>query len=214
MFIVTFVGMLVHIYSLGYMKDDPARARYFGGLSLFMFSMTGIVLASNFIMMFIFWELVGLSSYLLIGHWFQKASACDAAKKAFLTNRIGDFGFMVGILILFGLGNGDVSFEALASSMANGNLHHAVEHQPVAHHPRRDRHLSRRRRQERPVPAARLAAGRDGRPDAGLRADPRRDDGGRGRLHACRVRISSSPPAARRRRSSPGPAASPRSWPR
>jgi NADH-quinone oxidoreductase subunit L len=130
MFIVTFVGMLVHIYSLGYMKDDPARARYFGALSLFMFSMTGIVLAGNFLMMFLFWELVGLSSYLLIGHWFQKPSACDAANKAFLTNRIGDFGFMAGILILFGLNNGDVGFDSLATSMVNGNLHHAFEHQP------------------------------------------------------------------------------------
>ena len=68
-----------------------------------MFSMTGIVLADNFIMMFIFWELVGLSSYLLIGHWYEKASAADAAKKAFLTNRIGDFGFMIGILMLWGI---------------------------------------------------------------------------------------------------------------
>ncbi len=103
MFIVTFVGMLVHIFSLGYMKDDDAKARYFGALSLFMFSMSGIVLADNLLMMFIFWELVGLSSYLLIGHWFKKASACEAAKKAFITNRIGDFGFMAGILILFGV---------------------------------------------------------------------------------------------------------------
>lgn len=103
MIVVTGIGVLVHIFSLGYMKDDEAKARYFGGLSLFMFSMTGIVLASNFIMMFIFWELVGLSSYLLIGHWYQKDSAADAAKKAFLTNRIGDFGFMIGILMLWGI---------------------------------------------------------------------------------------------------------------
>ena len=103
MIVVTGIGMLVHIFSLGYMQDDEAKARYFGGLSLFMFSMTGIVLASNFIMMFIFWELVGLSSYLLIGHWYQKDSAADAAKKAFLTNRIGDFGFMIGILMLWGI---------------------------------------------------------------------------------------------------------------
>ncbi|MCE9519837.1 MAG: NADH-quinone oxidoreductase subunit L [Verrucomicrobia bacterium] len=95
-----------------------------------MFSMTGIVLASNFIMMFLFWELVGLSSYLLIGHWFNKASAADAANKAFLTNRIGDFGFMAGILILFGLNNGNVSFDSLAGSIANGSLSHAIEHQP------------------------------------------------------------------------------------
>ena len=103
MIVVTGIGVLVHIFSLGYMNDDEAKARYFGCLSLFMFSMTGIVLASNFIMMFIFWELVGLSSYLLIGHWYQKDSAADAAKKAFLTNRIGDFGFMIGILMLWGI---------------------------------------------------------------------------------------------------------------
>ena len=101
MIVVTGVGLLVHIFSLAYMKDDSAKARYFTGLALFMFSMTGIVLASNFIMTFIFWELVGLSSYLLIGHWYQKDSAADAAKKAFLTNRVGDFGFMIGILMLW-----------------------------------------------------------------------------------------------------------------
>jgi len=103
MIVVTGVGLLVHVFSLAYMKDDSAKARYFTGLALFMFSMTGIVLASNFIMTFIFWELVGLSSYLLIGHWYEKESAADAAKKAFLTNRIGDFGFMIGILMLWGI---------------------------------------------------------------------------------------------------------------
>ncbi|MEZ0387378.1 MAG: NADH-quinone oxidoreductase subunit L [Verrucomicrobium sp.] len=128
LFIVTFIGMLVHIYSMGYMKDDDARARYFGALSLFMFSMNGIVLADNLVMMFIFWELVGISSYLLIGHWFKKPEAADAAKKAFLTNRVGDFGFMAGILILFGL-TGQVSFEQLQGSMENGALRHIAEHQ-------------------------------------------------------------------------------------
>ncbi|MDP3850515.1 MAG: NADH-quinone oxidoreductase subunit L [Luteolibacter sp.] len=103
MIVVTGVGTLVHIFSLAYMKDDEGKARYFTGLSLFMFSMTGIVLANNFIMTFIFWELVGLSSYLLIGHWYQKDSAADAAKKAFLCNRVGDFGFMIGILMLWGI---------------------------------------------------------------------------------------------------------------
>ncbi len=120
MFIVSFIGMLVHIFSLGYMKDDDARPRFFGSLSLFMFSMTGIVLAGNLIMMFIFWELVGLSSYLLIGHWYQKASAAEACKKAFLTNRIGDFGFMIGILLLFGLNHGDVSLESLRDAFVQG----------------------------------------------------------------------------------------------
>ncbi|MDA8975158.1 NADH-quinone oxidoreductase subunit L [Akkermansiaceae bacterium] len=113
MLVVTGVGFLVHLFSLAYMKDDSAKARYFGALSLFMFSMTGIVLASNFIMMFIFWELVGLSSYLLIGHWYEKDSAADAAKKAFLTNRIGDFGFMIGILMLWGI-TGSLTFDGLS----------------------------------------------------------------------------------------------------
>ncbi len=112
MVVVTGVGLLVHIFSLAYMADDSAKARYFTGLSLFMFSMTGIVLASNFIMTFMFWELVGLSSYLLIGHWYQKDSAADAAKKAFITNRIGDFGFMIGILMLWGI-TGTLTFDEM-----------------------------------------------------------------------------------------------------
>jgi NADH-quinone oxidoreductase subunit L len=116
MIVVTGIGMLVHIFSLAYMKDDEAKARYFTGLSLFMFSMTGIVLANNFIMTFIFWELVGLSSYLLIGHWYQKNSAADAAKKAFLANRVGDFGFMVGILMLWGI-TGALSFDGMAEGV-------------------------------------------------------------------------------------------------
>ncbi len=112
MMVVTVVGTLVHWYSLGYMKDDEGKARYFAGLSLFMFSMTGIVLADSFVMMFLFWELVGVSSYILIGHWYTKDSAADAAKKAFLTNRIGDFGFMAGILLLWGL-TGSVAFSGI-----------------------------------------------------------------------------------------------------
>ncbi len=116
MIVVTGVGLLVHIFSLAYMKEDAAKARYFTGLSLFMFSMTGIVLADNFIMTFIFWELVGLSSYLLIGHWYHKDSAADAAKKAFLCNRIGDFGFMVGILMLWGI-TGALSFDGMADGI-------------------------------------------------------------------------------------------------
>src|SRR5438094_6561119 len=108
--LVSGVGALIHIYSLGYMRDDPGKSRYFASLSLFMFSMLGIVLASNFVMMFIFWELVGLCSYLLIGHWFERDSAADAAKKAFITNRIGDFGFMLGILMVWGA-TGSVVFD-------------------------------------------------------------------------------------------------------
>lgn len=112
MIVVTGIGALVHIFSLSYMKDDEGKARYFTGLSFFMFSMTGIVLADNFIMTFIFWELVGFSSYLLIGHWYQKDSAADAAKKAFLCNRVGDFGFMIGILMLWGI-TGTLTFSEM-----------------------------------------------------------------------------------------------------
>jgi NADH-quinone oxidoreductase subunit L len=116
MLVVTGVGALVHVFSLAYMEDDEAKARYFTGLSFFMFSMTGIVLASNFAMTFIFWELVGFSSYLLIGHWYQKESAADAAKKAFLCNRVGDFGFMIGILMLWGI-TGVLSFDDMKSGL-------------------------------------------------------------------------------------------------
>lgn len=114
--VVTGVGALVHIYSLVYMEHDEAKARYFGALSLFMFSMLGIVLADNFVMMFIFWELVGVSSYLLIGHWYQKASAAAAANKAFLVNRIGDFGFMAGILLLWSA-TGSVGFDGIHAKL-------------------------------------------------------------------------------------------------
>jgi NADH-quinone oxidoreductase subunit L len=99
--IVTGVGSLIHIYSIGYMHGDRSYSRFFACLSLFTFSMTGIVLSNNLFQMFIFWELVGVSSYLLIGFWYQKPSAADAAKKAFLTNRLGDFGFFTGIILIW-----------------------------------------------------------------------------------------------------------------
>ncbi|MGH7960127.1 MAG: NADH-quinone oxidoreductase subunit 5 family protein [Opitutaceae bacterium] len=96
--IVGIVGLCVHVFSLGYMRDDGARGRYFGGLSIFMFSMIGIVLADNLFMMFIFWELVGFSSWLLINHYLERQEPADAARKAFITNRVGDFGFLLGII--------------------------------------------------------------------------------------------------------------------
>ncbi len=115
--VVTGVGSLIHIFSLGYMKADRDFSRYFAFLSLFIFSMLGIVLADNFVMMFIFWELVGVSSYLLIGFWFEKPSAADAAKKAFLTNRVGDFGFLIGILMVWAT-LGSVGFADLAKAVS------------------------------------------------------------------------------------------------
>lgn len=121
--VVTGIGALVHLYSTVYMKDDAGKGRFFGNLSLFMFSMLGIVLANNFAMMFIFWELVGVSSYLLIGHWFGRDSAAAAANKAFLTNRIGDFGFMLGILMVW-TWSGSVVFSEIAAAIP-GLHHHA-----------------------------------------------------------------------------------------
>jgi NADH-quinone oxidoreductase subunit L len=98
---VTGVAGAIHIYSWGYMREDPGFSRFFACLSLFTFSMLGIVLANNFIELFIFWELVGVSSYLLIGFWFERPAAADAGKKAFLTNRLGDLGFLLGILTVW-----------------------------------------------------------------------------------------------------------------
>lgn len=98
LFIVAFVGFWIHLFSVGYMDDDDNKGRFFGGLSIFMFSMLGIVMASNLIMMFIFWELVGFSSYMLIAHYWDKGFAADASKKAFIVNRVGDFGFLLGII--------------------------------------------------------------------------------------------------------------------
>ena len=99
--VVTGVGFLIHIYSAGYMAHEEGFYRFFAYLNLFMFSMLTLVLANNFLLMFVGWEGVGLCSYLLIGFWYLKKSACDAGKKAFIVNRIGDFGFILGIFLTF-----------------------------------------------------------------------------------------------------------------
>jgi len=114
--VVSGVGATIHIYSLGYMRDDEGKSRYFAALSLFMFAMLGIVLANNFVMLFIFWELVGFTSYVLIGHWFYRDAAAAAANKAFITTRIGDFGFMIGILMVW-MATGSIVFSEVAPRM-------------------------------------------------------------------------------------------------
>ena len=115
--LVSGIGSLIHIYSLGYMRDDEGKSRYFAALSLFMFAMLGIVLSNNFVMLFIFWELVGFTSYVLIGHWFYRDAPADAAKKAFITTRIGDFGFMIGILMIWAA-TGSVVFTEIAPRLS------------------------------------------------------------------------------------------------
>jgi NADH-quinone oxidoreductase subunit L len=115
--VVTGVGFLIHIYSAGYMKGDEGYARYFSYLNLFLFFMTTLVLAGNALLMFVGWEGVGLASYLLIGFWFQKKSAADAGKKAFVVNRIGDFGFLIGMFLL--LANfGTLTFSEIAAKLS------------------------------------------------------------------------------------------------
>ena len=123
--VVTIVSTLVHLFSIGYMHGDPRYSRYFAYLSIFSFSMLGLVLAESFLFIYIFWELVGLSSYLLIGFWFEKKSASDAGKKAFIVNRIGDFGFLIGILIIYatcGVLGYDEVFLAIGEGKLSGTL--------------------------------------------------------------------------------------------
>jgi len=123
--VVTTVSMLVQIYSLGYMHGDPRYSRYYAYLSLFTFSMLGLVLANNFFLIFVFWELVGLTSYLLIGFWFEKKSASDAGKKAFITTRIGDFGFLIGVILLAAY-CGTLNYQEVFQSVAGGVIPPAI----------------------------------------------------------------------------------------
>ena len=119
--VVTLISFLVHLFSTIYMDGDRRFPKFYAYLGLFTFSMLGIVMANNFLMMYIFWELVGISSYLLIGFWYEKNSASNAGKKAFITNRIGDLGFFIGIMILF-MTYGSFMFEDIFAGIASGKL--------------------------------------------------------------------------------------------
>ncbi|MBD3169126.1 MAG: NADH-quinone oxidoreductase subunit L [candidate division Zixibacteria bacterium] len=119
--VVTIVSSCVHIYSIGYMHGDPRFPRFFSFLSLFTFSMLGLVISGTFFATFIFWELVGLTSYLLIGFWFEKKVAADAGKKAFITTKIGDLGFLAGLLILY----------AAAGTLNYEDIYHLIEHHQI-----------------------------------------------------------------------------------
>jgi NADH-quinone oxidoreductase subunit L len=123
--VVSVVSFLVHLYSIGYMHGDTRFGLFFVYLQLFSASMLGMVLASNYLQMYIFWELVGLCSYLLIGFWYEKQSASDAAKKAFLTTRIGDVGMMIGILLIF-LNTGTLAFGKIFGFVEEGAISPAI----------------------------------------------------------------------------------------
>jgi NADH-quinone oxidoreductase subunit L len=119
--VVTLISFLVHVFSTAYMSGDIRYSRYFAYLGFFSFSMLGIVITNNFFMMYVFWELVGISSYLLIGHWYEKKSASDASMKAFIVNRIGDVGMFLGINILWANFH-TLTFEGIFSAISNGHI--------------------------------------------------------------------------------------------
>jgi NADH-quinone oxidoreductase subunit L len=119
--VVTSVAFMVQVYSLGYMHGDKLYSRYYAYLSLFSMAMLTLVLADNFFLMFVAWELVGLASYLLIGFWFEKKSASDAGKKAFITTRLGDLGFIIGMLMLYA-GCGTLTFDGVFGAVETGVL--------------------------------------------------------------------------------------------
>jgi NADH-quinone oxidoreductase subunit L len=192
MVVVSFVSLLVHVYTIGYMKDDPGYQRFFSYISLFTFSMLMLVMSNNFLQLFFGWEAVGLVSYLLIGFWYTRPSAIFANLKAFLVNRVGDFGFLLGIAgVLFWFQSLDYAtvfqnaarrpaccadrarrssarLRRLGSAGAQLHLHLPVH---------------RRHGQVGAGAAARVAARFHGRPDPDLGADPRRHHGHRGHLH-------------------------------
>lgn len=120
--IVTGVGLLIHVYSIGYMSDDNGFYRYFAYLNLFVFFMLTLVLANNYLLMFVGWEGVGLCSYLLIGFWFLKKSAADAGKKAFIVNRIGDFGFILAVMLIYWTFE-RVDFQSIFSQLGNTSVY-------------------------------------------------------------------------------------------
>ena len=176
--VVTGVGFLIHVYSTGYMAHEGGYYRFFGYLNLFMFSMLTLVLANNLLLLFVGWEGVGLCSYLLIGFYFLRKSASDAGKKAFIVNRIGDAGFILGLFLLLGT-LGTLRFTEIGPAIERGRIRGGQRRDD------RDRAAAVRGR-DRQIgadSAVRLAAGRHGRAHAGERADSRGHDGDRGRVH-------------------------------
>ena len=206
--VVTSVGLLVHIYSVGYMHGDGGYYRFFSYLPLFVFSMLMLVLADNYLLLFVFWEAVGLCSYLLVGFWFHRPDANNAAMKAFWINRVGDIGFGLGTMLVwttFGTFTYTDVFSQVERSHQGAGRHrtrHDHGHLPAA--------LLRCDRQERASAAPNLAAGCDGWPDAGLRPHPRSDDGHGGHLPRRAIVAALRSLAVARAMSSPSSASPPR----
>ena len=158
LFVVTGVGFLIHVYSTGYMAHEGGYYRFFGYLNLFMFSMLTLITANNLLLLFVGWEGVGLCSYLLIGFYFLRKSASDAGKKAFIVNRIGDAGFLLGLFLMLGT-LGTIQFTEIGPAIAAGTLCDGRRHADgdcAAAVCGRDREVGA-------ASVIRLAAGRDGR---------------------------------------------------
>ena len=183
--IVTGVGALIHLYSVGYMAHDEDFARFFTYMNLFALSMLILILADNLLMMFVGWEGVGLCSYLLIAFWYTNPQFAYNGRKAFVVNRIGDAGFLLGMFTIVATlgahGVWTLNFVELRNNAALlGGAARDRGMLPAVH--RRDRQVGA-------DSALRMAARRDGRPDSGQRADPCRDDGHRRRLHDRAARL-------------------------
>ena len=174
--VVAGVSTLIHLYSVAYMGGDRGYTRFFAYLNFFVFSMLLLVLAANFFLLIVGWAFVGAASYMLISFWYRRTTATAAGIKAFVINVVGDVGLVLGTYFIF-RGTGTLDF---LKTFAEVDA--AFTRQPAA--ARRGLHAAagRRVRQVRPGPAAHLAPGRHGGPDAGLRPDPRGDDGHRRRL--------------------------------
>ena len=182
--VVTTVSFLVHVYSIGYMSDDPSRPRFFAYLSLFTFAMLMLVTSDNLVQLFFGWEGVGLMSYLLVGFWYERPTANAAAIKAFVVNRVGDFGFSLGIFLTYYL-TGSIAFDqvfaaAPGSCRKDGAFHRLRLGRGDARLPAP---VHGRDGQVGAVPASHLASRRDGGPDPGLGPHSCGDHGHRGRVH-------------------------------
>ena len=165
---VTGIGALIHLYAVGYMHGDERYHQFFVYLNLFGFSMLMLVLADNFLLTFLGWEGVGVCSYFLVSFWFERSTAAVAGKKAFVTNRIGDFGFMIAMFLIFSA-FGSLDYLDVLAPRPRAGRRHRHRHRPAA--------LPRRVRQVGPAAALRVAPRRHGGPHARLRPDPRRHHG-------------------------------------
>ena len=178
MLVVTGVGFLIHVYSIGYMGHEGGYYRFFGYMNLFMFSMLVLVLANNYLMMFVGWEGVGLCSYLLIGFYFQRKSASDAGKKAFVVNRIGDAGFLLGVMLM-AVTFGSLDFQQVTALARSGRFPVGSTRDRSNLHPA----FHWRHGEVRTDSSIHLAAGRYGGPHAGERPDSCGHHGDGGCLH-------------------------------